>query len=268
MLDFLKQKKTKASDDDEFDAAAPEKLGYTKYYEHDGALRAYANRAMVLACAMTVLALCSLGFAIYVRLQPPTIVRINPDGESDVVSGRPLFKKAVPDVLADLKSSPTPQPYEREAVVRQFLDHYLNYDMHNVGLQWATALNMMTASLKNSALRVMRDGDVIGKIEEDNTRSVFHLRLIEASKDNPMAYTAYGVREIHRVGDNRQETVEQTVDEYTIRLADQDRSADNPSGLLIGDFGERQIDGEKRASLLAADAQGWKAYAQEQEQAQ
>ena len=27
----------------------PEKLKYTKYYEHDGALRAYANRAMVMA---------------------------------------------------------------------------------------------------------------------------------------------------------------------------------------------------------------------------
>ena len=27
----------------------PERLHYTKYYEHDGALRAYANRAMVLA---------------------------------------------------------------------------------------------------------------------------------------------------------------------------------------------------------------------------
>ena len=266
MLEFLKQKKTKTTAENDFDAQ--EKLRYTKYYEHDGALRAYANRAMVLACAMTALAFCSLGFAIYVRLQPPTIIRINPDGEADVVSGRPLFKTKMPGVLAGLKSSQSPQPYEREAVVRQFLDHYLNYDMHNVSTQWATALNMMTGNLKTSALRVMRDGDVIGKIEEDNARSVFHLRLIEASNNDPMAYTVYGVREIHRLGSNRQETVEQTVDEYTIRLADQDRSADNPSGLLIGDFGERQIDGEKRASLLAADIEGWKAYAQEQAQAQ
>ena len=34
----------------------PERLHYTKYYEHDGALRAYANRAMVLACSMSLLA--------------------------------------------------------------------------------------------------------------------------------------------------------------------------------------------------------------------
>jgi hypothetical protein len=31
------------------EADIPEKLRYSRYYEHDGALRAYANRAMVLA---------------------------------------------------------------------------------------------------------------------------------------------------------------------------------------------------------------------------
>ena len=30
-------------------ANAPAKLRYSRYYEHDGALRAYANRAMLLA---------------------------------------------------------------------------------------------------------------------------------------------------------------------------------------------------------------------------
>ena len=40
----------------------PERLHYTKYYEHDGALRAYANRAMVLACSMSLLALPVSGF--------------------------------------------------------------------------------------------------------------------------------------------------------------------------------------------------------------
>ena len=31
------------------EADAPEKLRYSRYYEHDGILRAFANRAMVLA---------------------------------------------------------------------------------------------------------------------------------------------------------------------------------------------------------------------------
>ena len=36
---------------------APEKVGYTRYYEHDGMLRAYANRSMVLAMVFGVIAL-------------------------------------------------------------------------------------------------------------------------------------------------------------------------------------------------------------------
>ena len=55
----------------------PERVQYTKYYEHDGMLRAYANRAMVLAMLFAVIAMSSLGFAIYVRIQPPTVVRVD-----------------------------------------------------------------------------------------------------------------------------------------------------------------------------------------------
>ena len=58
---------------------------YTKYYEHDGMLRAYANRSMLLAIIFGVIALTSLAFAIYVRLQPPTVIRVDKDGNAAVV---------------------------------------------------------------------------------------------------------------------------------------------------------------------------------------
>ena len=48
-------------------SAAPEKLRYSRYYEHDGALRAYANRAMVLAFLCVPTTMLALGFAVYVR---------------------------------------------------------------------------------------------------------------------------------------------------------------------------------------------------------
>ena len=76
----------------------PERLQYTKYYEHDGMLRAYANRAMVLAMLFALIATASLGFAIYVRVQPPTVVRVDaeghatpavrPDGSQDLLKRR------------------------------------------------------------------------------------------------------------------------------------------------------------------------------------
>src|SRR5664280_3445378 len=85
MFDFKKNTRAEATQ-------GSDKLNYSKYYEHDGALRAYANRAMVLAGSMTLLAFLSLGFAVYVRMQPPTIIRVSADGESSVISGRPLFR--------------------------------------------------------------------------------------------------------------------------------------------------------------------------------
>src|SRR5258706_16438558 len=69
--------------------SVPERASYTKYYEHDGQLRAYANRSMLMAGVFGVIALVSLGFAIYIRLQPPTVIRASADGEATVVGGRP-----------------------------------------------------------------------------------------------------------------------------------------------------------------------------------
>ena len=66
---------------------SPEIAGFTRYYEHDGMLRAYANRAMFLAIMFAVIALSSLGFAIYVRVQPPTVIRVDKDGNAVVVGG-------------------------------------------------------------------------------------------------------------------------------------------------------------------------------------
>src|SRR5262252_6282851 len=67
-----------------------EKQRYGRYYEHDGMLRAYANRSMVLAMIFAVMALGSFSFAVYVRLQPPTVIRVDSEGEATVVGGTPV----------------------------------------------------------------------------------------------------------------------------------------------------------------------------------
>ena len=55
-----------------------------KYYEMDGALRANANRAWLLAFLTIPIALLAIGFAIFVRMQPPTVIRIGPNGDASV----------------------------------------------------------------------------------------------------------------------------------------------------------------------------------------
>jgi len=50
-----------------------------------------------------------------------------------------------PSVLQSVVAAEAPTPFEKEAYVRTFLDHYLNYDQHTLPKNWADALNMMTA---------------------------------------------------------------------------------------------------------------------------
>src|SRR6516164_5041655 len=86
-------------------AGLPESLRYTKYYEHDGQLRAYANRSMLMAGLFGVIAFISLLFAIYVRLQPPTVIRVAADGEATVVGARPVTGSVTAGILKVLAAT-------------------------------------------------------------------------------------------------------------------------------------------------------------------
>src|SRR2546421_1415270 len=96
----------------------PERLQYAKYYEHDGMLRAYANRAMVLAMFFAVIATASLGFAIYVRIQPPTVVRVDAEGHATAVGATQDGMKtpALAAVAVQAAADPGPTDLEAKAV--------------------------------------------------------------------------------------------------------------------------------------------------------
>src|SRR5215831_17970897 len=202
-------------------ADLPERLQYTKYYEHDGMLRAYANRAMVLAMLFAVIASASLGFAIYVRVQPPTVVRVDADGRATAIGSaqgglKPLAALAV------------------QASADQNL---------------ATALNMMTSNLRTYSLGKLRDDDTVGKIKEDRITSQLLIRTIEPVKSAPWTYVIFGVKEIHRVR-QRVESTDRIVGRYNVRLVEDRRSESNPSGLLVAEFSEQQMVGERDGDLL------------------
>ena len=130
--------------------SVPERARYTKYYEHDGQLRAYANRSMLMAGLFGVIALVSLGFAIYVRLQPVTVIRVSADGEATVVGGRPtgstpaLTRAGLLSALAAPAGEAAPTDIEGRAAVRKFLESYMRYTPTSVDKNLADALNMMT----------------------------------------------------------------------------------------------------------------------------
>jgi hypothetical protein len=235
------------------EAAKPERVMYTRYYEHDGMLRAYANRSMAMAILFGVIALASLGFAMYVRLQPPTVIRVDRNGEaSSILAGAPAVK---PTTLFSLGvtavSNPqdlAPTDLEGRAVVRKFLDSYLTYTPSSVDTQLAGALNMMTHNMRQFLLGKLREEDTVGKIREDTITCRFKIQSIEPLGNQPWTYIAFGVKEIHRVQQHIERT-DRIVGRYTIRLIQEQRSERNPSGLLVAEFKEEQMVGEKDFGL-------------------
>jgi len=225
------------------DTAAPERLRYSRYYEHDGALRAYANRAMVLAFLCIPTTLLALAFAAYVRLQPPTVIRVDENGQATVVG------KMKPVISVTQGAGSEPTEFEKRAFVRLFLERYLNFSPTNVSRNWADSLNMMSANLRRTAFSGMQKDNLIGRIEDDQTSSEFQLRSLEASKEDPLTYVSFGVKEVHHIHEHN-ETIEKVVSEFHVRLAVEKRSEQNPSGLLIGEYWERPIEGEKRDWVL------------------
>jgi len=230
----------------------PEIAHYTKYYEHDGMLRAYANRSMVLAMIFGLLALGSLGFAIYVRIQPPTVIRVDKDGNAIELAGpssvRAVLSSSIdPPPGGSFNAAPT--DIEGRALVRQFLVRYLAYTPDSVDRNFAEALNMMTANLRLFTMNRLRDDDTVGKIRADHVIADFEIRSIDHVKDTPWTYAVFGVKEIHRVR-NQTETTDQIVAKYNVRLVETARTETNPSGLLVAEYGEQQMVGDRETGLL------------------
>lgn len=234
-------------------AEIPEMVRYTKYYEHDGMLRAYANRTTVLAMAFAVLAIGSFAFAIYVRLQPPTVVRVDKDGNASVLGA----VRAVPiqnlSLFDQSDSGPGPTDLEARALVRRFLERYLSHTPESVDRNLAEALNMMTTNLRAFSMNRLRDEDTVGKIRGDNIISDFQIRSIELVQGTPWTYIVFGVKEVHRVKDGR-EVTDRIVARYNVRLVTSTRSESNPSGLLVAEYGEQQMVGDREAGLLQQSA--------------
>ena len=175
-------------------------LARPKYYEMDGALRANANRAWLLAFLTIPIALLAIGFAIFVRLQPPTVIRIGPNGDVSTPG------KAAKGAVTDLATGGTDE-FLDQSFVKRFLTSYLNYSPADVDDHWANSLNMMTRNLRAYTLKALGDDDTRGKIDEGQIQSVFHLREIDAVSGEPLTYLVYGVKDVHhhieRHRDNR-----------------------------------------------------------------
>lgn len=236
-------------------SALPEKQQLSKYYEMDGALRAYANRMAVLGLTCGAAAVLALGLFAYVRLQPPVVIRVDGAGEATVVGGTALHVQTglVPSAQAQSPSTPdsgtAPTDVEGRALVRKFLNAYLTYTPANVERQYADALNLMTVNLRTFTMKRFREDDTLGKIKTDSITSSIKIRSIEPAAGMPWAYQVFAAKEVRRVTTQRIEQTEKMVCRYQVRLVYSGRSQQHPSGLLVGEFWEQQMVGDRDIGL-------------------
>jgi hypothetical protein len=232
----------------------PEQARYTRYYEHDGALRAYSNRMLWFGLLAILLAFILAVLLFYVRVQPPTIIRIAANGDATVVGGE-TRKTPVGLITALAAGNGTrqepPADIEGRAIVRKFLENYLTYTPSTVESNWANALNLMTSNFRTLTMGQLRDQDILSKVKDDGITSAFQLRKIEAVKGEPWTYDVFGVKEIHRIH-NKVESTDRLVTRYYIRLLQTERSESVPSGLMVAEYGEHQMVGERHTGLAQA----------------
>jgi len=67
-------------------------------------------------------------------------------------------------------------------------------------------------------------------------------------KTTPWTYLAFAVKEVHQVR-NGTEVTDRIVGRYTVRLVEDRRTDDNPSGLLVGEYKEQQMVGDRETGL-------------------
>jgi hypothetical protein len=241
--------------------ALPERAQLGKYYELDGALRAYANRMAVLGILSGITAVIALSLFAYVRLQPPVVIRVDQAGEANVVGGDTVGIRVGPSVVkaqitqrSDI--GPAPSGIEGQAVVRRFLTTYLMYTPANIERQYAEALNMMTLNLRTLTMNKFREEDALGKIKIDSITSSIKIRSIEPVANMPWTYEVFAAKEVHRLTSQRIEQTEKMVCRYQVRLVFGGRSETHPSGLMVAEFweqqmvGERDLDLDQRSTLL------------------
>jgi hypothetical protein len=213
------------------------------YWEVHGADIANGNRAWLLAIASSLIAAIAISFAIVVRMQPPTVIQLRPNGEAIVLGAEAKGN-------ARTAASPGQDEFLNEVFVTRFLTTYLNYSPADVKEHWSTSLNMMIEGLRKYTKDALTANNAYGEVEDDQVESTFHLRELDKVPGERLTYLAYGVKDVHHLVKGL-DTTDHFVNGYHIQLRTDRRSKANPYGLWIISYSEWPIEGERRNQILA-----------------
>ena len=215
------------------------------FWEADGALRAYANRMAVVACCLALAVAGLASEVIITRVKPPTVIRIGADGQATVISPE-THGVAAPAQLEDIHAGEAPTALEKEHFVVSFVNEYMGYDEHTLSENWAAALNMMTANLKQDVLKKMQQDNTVGQLQDQHARSVVTISEAQADGNDPLTWHIYATRSVSRLSERR-EVYQKLAEAYTVRLVEGIRSVNDPSGLMVAEFHSQQISADNNA---------------------
>jgi hypothetical protein len=215
-----------------------------EYYEVNGLDIASRNRWALITVLSNLATIVAIVFAISVRMKPDTVIWAPQNGTPIVIG-----TDTPPRVAAMMQ--PGNNELLNQAFVQRFLTNYLNYTPTNVDEHWLASLNMMEKNLRTVTRKALTDANARGQIDDDQIQSVFHLRELDKVSGQYLTYVAYGVKDVHHVVKGT-ETTDHFVGEYQIQLVTDQRSKTNPDGLWISKYNERQLDGERKDQILAA----------------
>lgn len=217
--------------------------GTAPYYEKDGALRAYANRVVILAGLLGLVVVVLAAIVLVTRSKPPVIIRIGPDGQATVISpegGTDVDKKTIENV----KVSEVPTEVDKKNVIIGFVNTYWGYDEHTLPDHWSKGLNMMTRNLERDVYGKMTAEGTVGALQSSHDKSDVTITNVEADQADPLVFHVLATRIEMNSKDGKSYTAEKKAESYTIRLVETDRSIANPSGLLISGFKRDEISSE------------------------
>lgn len=218
----------------------PAFLKTAPYYEKDGALRAYANRVVVL-CGLLIFAVVALAALLMnSRAKPPLVIRVGASGQAAVVSasGSPTaHSKPIPGATASV----APSDLEKKSFVLSFVGLYWGYDEHTLSDHWSRALNMMTGNLEQSIYEKLGSSGVVAKLEKTHASSTITIQHIDADPNNPLLYHVLATQITQATRDGRNFQAQKIAGSFTVELNESDRTIQDPSGLLIAGFEVQQI---------------------------
>jgi len=128
--------------------------------------------------------------------------------------------------------------------MRSFLENYLTYTPTTMEQKLGRHLEHDDPQFGTVTLNQLRDQDIVSKVQERPDHLDIQARSLESVKGQPWTYVAFALKRC-TASTNKIESTDRLVARYNVRLLQTERTERVPSGLMVAEYGESRMVGEK-----------------------